>query len=186
LLKEIAFFLLQSTVYLHTVMPKVIVFPFRTYYESPAGVLEILASQNHVHAINFLKKDEQPKSVVESEMTRECSKQLHEYFAGTLKQFTFPVDQYGTEFQQQVWKALCNIPFGKTISYLTLALQMGDEKLTRAVANANGKNQLAIVIPCHRVIGSNGSLTGYAGGMERKRWLLDHEAKVCDTYMKLF
>lgn len=167
-------------------MPKVIVFPFRSYYNSPPGMLEILASHTHIHAINFLKKDEQPKSAVENDMTRECTRQLHEYFSGTLKQFTLPTDQYGTGFQQQVWKTLCDIPFGKTISYLTLAIQSGDEKLTRAVANANGKNQLSIVVPCHRVIGADGSLTGYAGGLDRKRWLLDHEAKVNGSYMKLF
>lgn len=167
-------------------MPKVIVFPFRSYYQSPVGIIEILASQNYVHAINFLKKDEHPKSEVQGELTKECSQQLDDYFNGKLKEFTLPVQQDGSEFQQEIWERLCKIPYGKTISYLTLALQSGDEKLTRAVANANSKNLLAIVVPCHRVIGSNGTLTGYAGGLDRKRWLLDHEAKVCGTYMKLF
>jgi methylated-DNA-[protein]-cysteine S-methyltransferase len=167
-------------------MPKIIVFPFRSYYESPAGILEILASQSAVHAINFLKPGEQPKSEVPGELTQECSRQLAAYFAGTLKEFTFPVQQEGTDFQQEVWNLLCAIPFGQTISYLTLALKAGEKNMTRAVANANGKNQLAIVVPCHRVIGSNGTLTGYAGGLERKRWLLDHEARVNGTYMKLF
>jgi methylated-DNA-[protein]-cysteine S-methyltransferase len=103
--------------------------------------------------------------------------QLDEYFSGKRKTFNLPLAQPGTPFQQKVWELLYMIPFGKTISYHQLAMQYGDLKAIRAVASANGKNNLAIIIPCHRVIGSNRSLTGYAGGLWRKKWLLEHEAK---------
>jgi methylated-DNA-[protein]-cysteine S-methyltransferase len=112
--------------------------------------------------------------------------QLQEYFAGKRKDFSIPTQQDGTDFMQEVWENVSDIPFGKTASYLDLAKLAGDEKLTRAVGTANGKNQLAILVPCHRVIGSSGKLTGYAWGLSRKQWLLDHEAKVNNTYAKLF
>jgi methylated-DNA-[protein]-cysteine S-methyltransferase len=106
-----------------------------------------------------------------------CMQQLDEYFAGQRQTFDFPINQKGTPFQQNVWKHLLTIPFGKTTSYLNLSKQIGNVKAIRAIASANGKNKLAIVVPCHRVIGSNMSLVGYAGGLWRKKWLLDHEAK---------
>jgi methylated-DNA-[protein]-cysteine S-methyltransferase len=102
--------------------------------------------------------------------------QLQEYFAGTRKTFDFKLNPSGTEFQQKVWQELLNIPYGKTTSYLGLSKKLGDVKAIRAVASANGKNPLWIVVPCHRVIGSDGSLTGYAGGLWRKQWLLEHES----------
>ena len=101
--------------------------------------------------------------------------QLNDYFAGTRRTFDFPMTPVGTVFQQAVWRALLTVPFGTTLSYLTLARQLGDEKAIRAVAAANGRNPLWIVVPCHRIIGSDGSLTGYAGGLWRKQWLLEHE-----------
>ncbi|MBD0368698.1 MAG: methylated-DNA--[protein]-cysteine S-methyltransferase, partial [Flavisolibacter sp.] len=103
--------------------------------------------------------------------------QLQEYFEGKRKIFDLPLQQQGTEFQQRVWNQLLQVPFGKTISYLELARKIGDVKAIRAVGTANGKNNLAIVVPCHRVIGTNTRLTGYAGGLWRKQWLLEHEAK---------
>jgi AraC family transcriptional regulator of adaptative response/methylated-DNA-[protein]-cysteine methyltransferase len=104
-------------------------------------------------------------------------KQLQEYFDGKLKVFTLPLVSPGTEFQQAVWKELTNIPFGTTRSYYEQSVAMGKPGSIRAVANANGMNRISIVIPCHRVIGSDGSLTGYGGGLHRKKWLLDHERK---------
>ncbi|WP_405511839.1 methylated-DNA--[protein]-cysteine S-methyltransferase [Spirosoma sp. KNUC1025] len=100
---------------------------------------------------------------------------MQEYFAGARQTFDFLMNPVGTAFQQTVWKALLEVPFGATLSYLTLTRRIGDEKAIRAVAAANGRNPLWIVVPCHRIIGSDGSLTGYAGGLWRKRWLLDHE-----------
>lgn len=115
-----------------------------------------------------------------------CVEQLIQYFNGQRRQFELPLNQPGTNFQQGVWSELLQIPFGKTISYLELARRIGDTKATRAVANANGKNNIAIIVPCHRVIGSNRELIGYAGGLWRKKWLLEHEAKVAYGVQTLF
>lgn len=112
-----------------------------------------------------------------SPLIEKLKKQLDEYFAGKRKKFDLPIAAPGTDFQQKVWKALQNIPYGETRSYQQQAIAMGDKKAVRAVATANGANRIAIVIPCHRVIGSNGNLTGYAGGLERKKFLLDLEKK---------
>jgi methylated-DNA-[protein]-cysteine S-methyltransferase len=167
-------------------MPKIIVFPFRSYLQSPIGVIEIQATQTHVHQIRFCANDESVKPSVEHELTQLCVKELEEYFNGKRKDFNIPTLQEGTDFMQEVWDNVKDIPFGKTASYADLAKLAGDEKLTRAVGSANGKNQLAIIVPCHRVIGSSGKLTGYAWGLHRKQWLLDHEARVNNTYSKLF
>jgi methylated-DNA-[protein]-cysteine S-methyltransferase len=103
--------------------------------------------------------------------------QLQAYFAGELRDFKLPLAAEGTPFQQRVWRALCDIPYGETISYGELARRIGQPTASRAVGLANGQNPISIVVPCHRVIGANGSLTGYGGGLERKRWLLAHEGK---------
>lgn len=107
----------------------------------------------------------------------EARRQLEEYFAGTRQAFDLKLAAQGTAFQQQVWAALCTIPFGETRSYGEQARSIHNEKAVRAVGLANGKNPIGIIVPCHRVIGANGALTGYAGGIERKQWLLAHEAK---------
>lgn len=109
-------------------------------------------------------------------------KELAEYFSGERKEFSVPLDMVGTDFQKQVWNQLLNIPYGKTVSYLQQAIAMNNPKSVRAVANANGMNKIAIVIPCHRVIGTNGKLTGYAGGLERKKWLLNLENQEKDLF----
>ena len=106
---------------------------------------------------------------------QQAADQLAAYFAGTRQTFDFPMTPAGTAFQQSVWRLLTTVPFGTTLSYLTLSRQLGDEKAIRAVAAANGRNPLWIAVPCHRIIGSDGSLTGYAGGLWRKQWLLEHE-----------
>lgn len=113
----------------------------------------------------------------ENEHTQLAKEQLASYFAGQLESFDFPLHTPGTDFQQRVWAELRNIPHGKTISYQDLAIRIGQPTAVRAVANANGHNRVAIVIPCHRVIGKDGSLTGYGGGLERKRWLLELESR---------
>lgn len=112
--------------------------------------------------------------------------QLKDYFEGKLRSFNIPMSQIGTQFQKKVWDLLYAIPYGKTISYNDLAKQYGDIKAIRAVASANGRNNIAIIIPCHRVIGSDRSLTGYAGGLWRKKWLLEHEAKFHSGVQQLF
>lgn len=108
---------------------------------------------------------------------RALKKQMKDYFRGRRKEFSIPLVHCGTEFQKEVWNAILKIPYGKTISYQAQAVSLNKPKAVRAVANANGSNRIAILIPCHRVIGSDGDLTGYAGGLERKRWLIDHERR---------
>jgi methylated-DNA-[protein]-cysteine S-methyltransferase len=116
----------------------------------------------------------------------QCTEELIEFFNGKRKKFDIPVCQSGTAFQQRVWNELVNIPFGKTISYLELARMLGDEKVIRAAAQTNGKNKIAIIVPCHRVIGSDKSLVGYAGGLWRKKWLLQHEFRITHGIQTLF
>lgn len=115
---------------------------------------------------------------IEHPILRAAAQQLDEYFAGQRRDFDLPLDTGGTEFQQTVWKKLCEIPFATTTNYGALANSVGNPNASRAVGAANGKNPIPVIIPCHRVIGSNGSLTGFGGGEPTKRWLLDHEAKV--------
>ncbi|WP_428223761.1 methylated-DNA--[protein]-cysteine S-methyltransferase [Flavobacterium sp.] len=143
------------------------------FIHSPLGVTKIEGDKDGIAMISVLADGE--VSPVIPEALKEAVQQLQEYFEGTRTEFTFKLNPKGTEFQQKVWKELLNIPFGKTTSYLELSKKLGDVKAIRAVASANGKNPLWIVVPCHRVIGSDGSLTGYAGGLWRKQWLLEHE-----------
>lgn len=148
-----------------------------TCIPSPVGIIRITGNETGVSAITCLNEpDQQPQNSHDlPEPVQRAYDQLTGYFDGTLQQFDFPMTPVGTAFQQRVWQALLTVPFGATVSYLSLSRQLGDEKAIRAVAAANGRNPLAIVIPCHRIIGSDGSLTGYAGGLWRKQWLLEHE-----------
>ncbi len=148
---------------------------FTGYCQSPIGLLKVQANEAFVTSLSFADAITEPAHC--NEVTNTALTQLQEYFNGTRTFFDFPMQQPGTPFQLKVWQLLEQIPYGKTISYRHLALQYGDLKAIRAVAAANGKNHMAIVIPCHRVIGSNDSLTGYAGGLWRKKWLLEHEAR---------
>lgn len=157
---------------------------------SPIGKINIQASEEAVHAVLFVKK-EQEENVSLSEtsshpLLQKCVAQLNEYFAGERIIFDLPLQQKGSAFQQTVWNQLLKISYGKTISYMELAKRTGDVKAIRAVGTTNGKNQLAIIVPCHRVIGSNGSLTGYAGELWRKQWLLEHEGKFANGVQTLF
>ncbi len=149
---------------------------YTTFYISPIGKLKIQCSNEHVRAVVFCE-EEQVFEEGGHPLLAACLTQLDEYFCGRRKEFSLPLQQDGTPFQQKVWELLLQISFGKTLSYQQLACVYGDLKAIRAVASANGRNNLAIIVPCHRVIGSNQSLTGYAGGLWRKKWLLEHEAK---------
>ncbi len=144
------------------------------YIKTPVGIAEIKGDENGISVISILDL-EQPISMIIPETLQDAVYQLKDYFSGTRNDFTFILNPSGTEFQQKVWKSLLEIPFGKTMSYMDLSKKLGDVKAIRAVASANGKNPLWIVVPCHRVIGTDGSLTGYAGGLWRKKWLLEHE-----------
>ena len=141
---------------------------------TPLGITEIQGDENGISKIYIRDENVEITSKIPSKL-KEAVLQLQEYFDGKRKHFTFLLHPSGTEFQKKVWQELLNIPFGKTCSYLELSKKLGDVKAIRAVAAANGKNPLWIVVPCHRVIGSDGSLTGYAGGLWRKKWLLEHE-----------
>lgn len=159
-----------------------------TYYHSPIGLLKITGTDDYISEVSFFDKAENPAGKKKNlpPMIIQCLEQFIQYFHGERRHFEIPVHQPGTPFQQEVWNELMTIPFGKTISYLELARKTGDTKATRAVANANGKNNIAIIVPCHRVIGSNRELVGYAGGLWRKKWLLEHEAKVAHGVQTLF
>jgi methylated-DNA-[protein]-cysteine S-methyltransferase len=143
------------------------------FINSPLGITKIEGNENGITIISVLSEgmvsDEIPENL------KEAVSQLKDYFHGKRTDFTFKINPKGTDFQVKVWQELTNIPFGKTINYLDLAKKLGDPKVIRAAASANGKNPLWIVVPCHRVIGTDGSLTGYAGGLWRKKWLLEHE-----------
>ena len=130
-----------------------------------------------VKSVGFVEDTEQADAAIDEPYTllQECKDQINEYFKGSRNSFSIPLDPEGTDFQKKVWQALQDIPFGKTISYGDLANIMGDKNLMRAVGGANGRNPIAIIFPCHRVIGTSGTLTGYAGGLWRKKWLLDLE-----------
>lgn len=143
------------------------------FIQTPLGIAKIVGDKNGISEISALNEGEISKNT--PKVLQKTVSQLQEYFEGERTDFELQLNPSGTEFQQKVWLELGKIPFGKTISYLELAKKLGDTKVIRAAASANGKNPLWIVIPCHRVIGSDGSLTGYAGGLWRKKWLLEHE-----------
>ena len=163
---------------------------FHTYYQSPVGLIRISGTEHFVSEMSFIDNIQKPpvdhhKKTLPA-MAIHAIEQLIEYFHGERRVFEFPIHQEGTEFQTRVWGELLNIPYGRTISYLELAKRLGDTKAIRAAASANGRNNIAIVVPCHRVIGSKNDLVGYAGGLWRKRWLLEHENKVANGVQTLF
>lgn len=144
------------------------------YYKTPIGIARIVGDEDGISSISVVDGEQETTQVI-PEPLQECVRQLDEYFKGERKIFSLKLNPEGTEFQQKVWNELQQIPYGETRSYLEQSEKLGDTKAIRAVASANGKNPIWIVIPCHRIIGSDGSLTGYAGGIWRKRWLLEHE-----------
>jgi methylated-DNA-[protein]-cysteine S-methyltransferase len=145
---------------------------YKGYYSSPIGVIEITASEEAITSLKFTtemgKNDESP-------LIKACVRQLDEYFKGKRREFDLPLAPAGTPYQSRVWRELDRIPYGMTTSYADIAVSIGNEKACRAVGNSIGRNPILILIPCHRAIGKDGSLTGYAGGLERKEWLLRHE-----------
>lgn len=147
------------------------------YYQSPVGVTRIIAEDGFITSVS-IRDEEIEVEPSDDPVLQMAIKQLEEYFAGERKEFDLPIKQAGSNFQQAVWQQLLTIPYGKTISYGQQSKLMNNPLGIRAIAAANGKNNLWVVVPCHRVIGSDGSLTGYAGGLWRKKWLLAHEAKV--------
>jgi methylated-DNA-[protein]-cysteine S-methyltransferase len=150
------------------------------YYHTPVGIAFIVAEDGYITKVS-IRDEELEETTTDSPVLLEAIKQLREYFDGERKEFDLPIKQPGSDFQQEVWQQLLQIKYGSTITYLQQSQQMNNPLAIRAIAAANGRNNLWIVVPCHRVIGSNGSLTGYAGGLWRKKWLLEHEARVMGT-----
>ena len=147
---------------------------FKAYYKSPLGPIEIIGNQDSILSLDFVEEI-QPNDGELTFCVKECLKQLDEYFKGERREFFLNLQPAGTEFQKSVWRQLEEIPYGKTTSYGKIADVIGKPNASRAVGSANGKNPIAIIVPCHRVIGSDGSLTGYGGGLWRKRWLIGFE-----------
>jgi methylated-DNA-[protein]-cysteine S-methyltransferase len=158
---------------------------FKTFLKTAEHLLKIESDKHAIKAISFVKQMED-FSEYQPEILDNAKQQLQSYFDGSLQSFNLKLDPEGTDFQKKVWDLLYKIPYGKTWTYADMANKLGDPKVIRAAATANGKNPIAIVIPCHRVIGTNGSLTGYAGGLENKRFLLDLENRVANGVMSLF
>jgi methylated-DNA-[protein]-cysteine S-methyltransferase len=159
-------------------------------YHSPIGQIKITADEQCITELVFIEPESADPYFESEELLPEiihqCVNELMEYFAGKRTAFSVAIHQEGTEFQQKVWKELYEIPFGKTISYADLAKKLGDPKCIRAAAAANGKNKIAMIVPCHRIIGTDQSLVGYAWGKARKRWLLQHEFRLAHGVQTLF
>lgn len=143
------------------------------YYDSPLGFLGISGSEEGVSSVSFIESV--PARFATPKCLGECVHQLDEYFNSGRKEFSLSLNAHGTEFQKRVWSELQRIPYGQTVSYRDIACAIGSSDAVRAVGSANGRNPLSIIVPCHRVIGSDGSLTGYGGGLRRKEWLLNFE-----------
>jgi methylated-DNA-[protein]-cysteine S-methyltransferase len=148
------------------------------YHKTPLGVARITEEDGFISEISVLDEFEYPREEAPTPVLKMAALELDEYFAGGRRVFNMPLKQHGSDFQQLVWDELSKISYGETISYGQQSLRMNNPLAIRAIASANGKNNIWLVVPCHRVIGSDGSLTGYASGVWRKQWLLDHEAKV--------
>ena len=148
-----------------------------TTFSSPIGSLTLRAENGALTGV-WMEDDDLPEHIDDTPPLDQARRQLEAYFAGELREFDLPLAPAGSEFQLRVWRELAKIPYGETISYGELASRVGDPTKARAVGAANGRNPLSIVVPCHRVVGANGSLTGFGGGLGAKAWLLDHEKRV--------
>ncbi|MBM3310504.1 MAG: methylated-DNA--[protein]-cysteine S-methyltransferase [Candidatus Aminicenantes bacterium] len=157
----------------------------RAYFSSPVGVLEVVGTSEAVTAVRF-KPGRKPETSEWTTPLEACLRELGEYFAGKRKFFTVPIRPQGTDFQRRVWGALAEIPFGTTSTYADIARAVGRPDAVRAVGSANGRNPIPVLIPCHRVIGGDGRLVGYGGGLWRKAWLLAHERAFTGTGGTLF
>lgn len=146
------------------------------YVVTAIGVLEVAGDDQAIARVNFT--DQVSDVAVTNRVVRTCMRQLQEYFSGKRRRFSVPLSPKGTAFQQEVWRELLKIPYGKTTTYGAVARAIGRPHAARAVGGATGRNPIAVVIPCHRVMGTNGGLTGYAGGLDRKSWLLEREGSI--------
>jgi methylated-DNA-[protein]-cysteine S-methyltransferase len=155
----------------------------RAYYSSPVGNLLIESKDDRITLVNFLKTEKLDEVV--TPVIEQCLREFEEYFFKGRKFFNVELDPAGSDFQVKVWNELLTIPYGKTLSYEALAIRVGDIRSIRAVGLANGQNPIAIIIPCHRVIGKNGDLVGYGGGLDNKTWLLQHEGAFSEQ-LRLF
>jgi len=158
---------------------------FTLYCSSPLGIIEIKGTPEAITMTDFVEKED-PSSEAVPDVLLQCKKELNEYFNGIRNDFNVPISPAGTDFQKKVWGELLKIGFGNTTSYMSIAKNMSNPGAVRAVGLANGRNPIGIIIPCHRVIGEDGSLTGYAGGLWRKKWLLEHEGKASGKTPTLF
>jgi len=161
----------------------------KVYYQSEIGLLEIVGTEIGLTSVEFLEREagadySNPSEVLP--VVARCVNQLDEYFQARRKVFELVLAPEGTDFQKRVWAQLLEIPYGETFSYMDIARAIGNEKSIRAVGAANGANPLTIIVPCHRVIGSDGKLTGYGGGLWRKEWLLNHERRHSSGQLPLF
>ena len=162
---------------------------YKTYYQSDLGLLEIVGTAESIKAIEFVEAEAENGTAAQTDLPplmATCLTQLAEYFRGERREFSLKLEPEGTDFQKAVWRQLATIPYGQTVSYLDIARLIGNEKAIRAVGAANGQNPIVIVVPCHRVIGSDGKLTGYGGGLWRKAWLLNHEKSFSGPQLALF
>jgi methylated-DNA-[protein]-cysteine S-methyltransferase len=148
---------------------------FKTYYRSPIGTMAIVGTRENIVSVDFVEEGVRRTDALLSACVQRCVEQIDQYFKGTRKKFSLRLQMQGTNFQKAVWQQLQKIPYGRTVSYRQIAAAIGKSTACRAVGSANGKNPISIIVPCHRVIGSDGTLTGYGGGLWRKQWLLDHE-----------
>jgi methylated-DNA-[protein]-cysteine S-methyltransferase len=161
----------------------------KVYYQSEVGLLEIVGTEAGLTSVEFVEREtnidySNPAEVLP--VVAQCANQLDEYFQAKRKRFDLALAPEGTGFQKRVWAQLLEIPYGETVSYMEIARAIGNEKSIRAVGAANGANPIAIIVPCHRVIGSDGKLTGYGGGLWRKEWLLNHERRHSSGQLPLF
>lgn len=148
----------------------------KAYHPSPIGLVEVTGNPDGIASVHFV--EDQPYLPDIPDCLQDCIKQLTEFFQGNRQDFSLKLNPQGTAFQQKVWAALLNIPYGRTATYLDIALALGDKNAVRAVGSANGRNPISVIVPCHRVIGANGKLIGYGGGIWRKEWLLRHEGAI--------
>jgi methylated-DNA-[protein]-cysteine S-methyltransferase len=155
---------------------------FWDYIDTPVGKVKVSASFSGITSVVFVSAQESQVAPIPNTLVGKACKQLGQYFEGTRSKFELDLDLIGTEFQRQVWGGLLTIPYGKTCSYSEIATLLGNPKAVRAVGAANGKNPISIIVPCHRVIGANGTLTGYAGGLDRKEWLLNLESPQYEAF----
>jgi methylated-DNA-[protein]-cysteine S-methyltransferase len=148
---------------------------YKAYYHSPIGIVEIVSDENSIIALSFVEEAIENNAQAVPKVLQAALQQIDEYFEGRRSVFDLELKAEGTEFQQKVWRSLVEVPYGETACYGDIAKAVGNSKGSRAVGGANNKNKIAIMIPCHRIVGADGSLTGYAGGLWRKEWLLKHE-----------